>query len=554
MSEPQLKIVPSLSENARDAGQEWTSSQHEAVVGKDILELLSSSMYVDPMSVYREYVQNAADSIDEARSQGLLESTDGRVSIHVDANTRTIRIRDDGTSIPWADFVPRLSNLGASRKRGTPARGFRGVGRLSGLGYCQELIFRGRTDDEFLVSELRWDGRALKTMLRNAGHDKNLKTLVNEIISVRRVPANDYPKRFFEIEMRGVIRHRDDRLLSPRSVADYLAQVAPVPFFPDFKYGAEISSALGQFVRLGNLAIHIDDSEVPLYRPHQNVIKVDGETEAKFNEMEMVEIHGIDGGISAFGWILHHEYAGALSSRALVKGIRLRSGNVQVGDNNLVEALFAEPRFNSWAVGEIHIVDPKVLPNGRRDNFEHSVHLDNVINQIGPAAREITRRCRQNSIARKLERVFEIHRDAALERAKAVSRGGITKASRQLHADAAYNSLKAMRRVLQGRNLDEDVKTSLAQKADTIESRVKTLIGEKAEARDPLSMFSGAQRAAYQKIISLIYECSTNKIVAGLLVEKLLVKLTVESKSKAAQSKRSSRPGAKRSLLKRKSK
>ena len=106
--------------------------------------------------------------------------------------------------------------------------------------------------------------------------------------------------------------------------------------------------------------------------------------------------------------------------------------------------------------------------------------------------------------------------------------------------------------LVQGRNLDEDVKSSLAQKADTIESRVKTLIGEKAEARDPLSMFSGAQRTAYQKIISLIYECSTNKTVAGLLVEKLLVKLTVATKSKVAQSKGSPKTGAKRSPLKRK--
>ena len=553
MSEPQLKIVSFLHQTARDAGDGWSSSQHEAVVGKDILELLSSSMYVDPMSVYREYVQNAADSIDEARSQGLLEKNAGSVSIRIDANTRTIRLRDDGTSIPWADFAIRLSNLGASLKRGTPARGFRGVGRLSGLGYCQELIFRGRTDGEDLVSELRWDGRALKTMLRNSGHDKNLKTLVNEIISVRRVSGKDQPKRFFEVEMRGVIRHRDDRLLTRQSVADYLSQVAPVPFSPDFKYGGEISSALGQFVRLGNLAVTIDDSEVPLYRPHRDVLKVDGEVEAKFSEMQVVEIHGIDGGTSAFGWILHHEYAGALSNRTLVKGIRLRSGNVQVGDNNLVEALFAEPRFNSWAVGEIHIVDPKVLPNGRRDNFEHSVHLDNVINQIGPSAREITRRCRQNSIARKLEREFEIHRDAALERAKTVSRGGITKAARQLHADAAFKSIKAMRKVLEGRNLDEEVKSSLAHKADSIEGRVKTLIGEKAEARDPLAMFSGVQRAAYEKVISLIYECSVNKIVAGLLVDKLLVKLTVETKAKNSPSKRSAKAVFKRSPSKKKS-
>ena len=508
----------------------WRVSSHEAVIGKDILELLSSSMYVDPMCVYREYVQNAADSIDEARAAGLLPPGGGSISIRIDPNTRSVRIRDDGVSISWPEFVERLSNLGASRKRGTPARGFRGVGRLSGLGYCQELIFRGRTGGEVLVSELRWDGRTLKTSLRNSAHDKHLKALIRDVVAVRRVPATkDEPKRFFEVEMRGVIRHRDDRLLSDKAVADYLSQVAPIAFSPEFKYGAQIAARLEQFVRLGNVAIHINGAETPLYRPHENAMKLDGQVEAKFSELELLEITGMDGGVSAVAWVLHHEYAGALSNRTLVKGLRLRSGNVQVGDNSLLEGLFSEPRFNSWAVGEIHIVDPKVLVNGRRDNFEHSVHLDNVINQIGPVAREITRRCRQNSISRKWAREFETHQGAAIERAKTVSRGGITRASRRANADAALKSLKAMRKVLETRNLAEAVKAELSRKADATEGRVRQLLGENATESDPLAIFSGQQKMAYQKVISLIYDCSNNRAVAGILVERILNKLAKDN-------------------------
>ncbi len=37
-----------------------------AIVGKDILELISVSMYVDPLTLYREYIQNATDAIDLA--------------------------------------------------------------------------------------------------------------------------------------------------------------------------------------------------------------------------------------------------------------------------------------------------------------------------------------------------------------------------------------------------------------------------------------------------------------------------------------------------------
>src|SRR5437773_2616258 len=118
----------------------WTRPEQPLVVGKDILELLSTSMYIDPMSMYREYVQNSADAIDLAQSGGLLHGP-GRVDVRMDQSTRTVFIRDNGSGLGRDQFVPQLTALGGSKKRGTGARGFRGVGRLAGLAFCQELIF-----------------------------------------------------------------------------------------------------------------------------------------------------------------------------------------------------------------------------------------------------------------------------------------------------------------------------------------------------------------------------------------------------------------------------
>ena len=44
----------------------------EIIIGKDILELLSNAMYVEPLTIYREYLQNSADSIDDAVKDVLL--------------------------------------------------------------------------------------------------------------------------------------------------------------------------------------------------------------------------------------------------------------------------------------------------------------------------------------------------------------------------------------------------------------------------------------------------------------------------------------------------
>jgi hypothetical protein len=526
-----LRVVTASRVKAGDGLADWGPNTAPIVVGKDVLELLSTSMYVDAMTIYREYIQNAADAIDEARDKGLLAdgAFAGKVDITIDTTARLIRIQDNGTGIAWPEFAERLSNLGSSAKRGTGARGFRGVGRLAGLGYCQELIFRSRVEGDTHVSELRWDCRALKTALRSARHTQPIATLIQDIVSVRRVPAERQPKRFFEVELRGVVRHRNDRLLSPVAVAEYLAQVAPVPFSPEFTLGDEIVVALRPHVRLGDLDIRLNGSEQPLFRPHRNRVEVSEGQFDKVSELEIRELTGVDGGTGAIAWVLHHGYLGAFPARALVKGIRFRAANMQVGDNNLLEELFPEPRFNGWAIGEIHVLDPKVVPNGRRDHFEQSVHYDNLINQITPTAREIARRCRQSSIGRKWIREFELHRDSALAHAKAFARGGLSRAAKRSHSDTVAKSLKAIQKVLATRHIGDDTRADLSAQAQALETRVIKLLGAPAKETDPLDGFKPHVRAAYQNIISMIYNFASNSAAAASLVEKILARLSEES-------------------------
>ena len=526
-----LRVVtpPHAKENHSSA--DWLPSSTPIVVGKDVLELVSTSMYVDAMTIYREYTQNAADAIDEAREKGLLSNNArGRVEITIDPAARLIRIRDNGTGIAWPEFVERLSNLGSSAKRGTAARGFRGVGRLAGLGYCQELVFRSRVEGESHVSELRWDCRALKTALRATQNSQPIAALIQGIVSVRRVKAESQPRRFFEVELAGVVRHRNDRLLSPIAVGEYLAQVAPVPFSPGFTFGEEIVAALQPHVRLGDLDIRINESEQPVFRPHTNRVEIgDGQFD-KVKGLEIRELPEVNGGIGAIAWILHHGYVGAIPSKALVKGIRFRVGNMQVGDNNLLEELFPEPRFNGWSIGEVHMLDSKVVPNGRRDNFEQSVHFDNLVNQLTPSAREIARRCRYSSIGRKWVREFELHKDTALSHAKACARGGLSRAAKRSHSDVVAKSLRAIKKVIATRHIDDDTRAELSTKAVDLEIRVIKMLGVPAAEKDPLDGFKPQVRAAYQNIISMIYDLASNSAAAASLVEKILDRLEGEAK------------------------
>ena len=59
-------------------------------IGKNILENLTSGMYTDSKFIYREYVQNAADAIDDAIAKNIITNEDAKILINIDSQNRTI--------------------------------------------------------------------------------------------------------------------------------------------------------------------------------------------------------------------------------------------------------------------------------------------------------------------------------------------------------------------------------------------------------------------------------------------------------------------------------
>ena len=105
----------------------------EIEIGKFTLESLTTGMYNNPEIVYREYIQNAVDSFDNAVSQKLMNPDDCRIEVIVDAYRQEISIKDNGTGIGKELAVKTLLDIGNSTKIHTSNRGFRGIGRLGGL-------------------------------------------------------------------------------------------------------------------------------------------------------------------------------------------------------------------------------------------------------------------------------------------------------------------------------------------------------------------------------------------------------------------------------------
>jgi molecular chaperone HtpG len=261
-----------------------------------------------------------------------------------------------------------------------------------------------------------------------------------------------------------------------------------------------------------------------MYRPHRNWLDLGSGNSDEFKEVEFITIPGVDGGTAAVGWVLHHGYVGALPLSTLVKGLRFRVGNVQVGDDRLLEELFPEARFNSWAVGEIHVTDPRVILNGRRDHFEQNVHYSNLLTHLTPLARDLSRRCRTSSIRRNRWREFIRLIEGAREKLAIVKQGSLGRAEQARFLREVHAAVAAAEKLLAGEQFEP-------QNGMSPEREIQKLKREtaKAEGSDrsagALNHLPRARRRSYEQVFSLLYECAPNKTVAKAIIDRMLARL-----------------------------
>lgn len=512
-----LKLVPA------DADASTTLSA-PVRVGKDVLGLLSAAMYTEPLAIVREYVQNSADSIDVAYDSGVLSPRKpGRIDIVADAQDRSLTIRDNGLGIERAHAEEVLVAFGLSSKRGTEARGFRGIGRLGGLGFAQRVVFRTRFVGEETISEIAWDCRSLRAILLDAGERSDLAEVVRRVVSVRSIEDRAAPEHFFEVQLQSVGRVRSDRLLDATALTGYLEQVAPLPLSPTLRFAEEISTYVGEFVSRRRIDVTVNGSE-PLYRPHRTGFAVTGNKTDRFSEVELLKYMGLNGGLAAIGWILHHGYRGALKSSEAIRGLRARVGDIQIGDETLFTRIFPESRFNGWIVGELHIVDRGIIPNGRRDDFEATAAHAHFLNQLVPLGRELGRRCRASSMERARFQAFLRHEATVLELARQIRNRRLTGKRQKAALREAFAALEAMKKLLPHCSTKKAVLADLSSSLRGCQS----VLGKSKEAgrtEDPLASIPRGKRATVEEVLGAVQVCMSNKRAAELLVDRITKRL-----------------------------
>lgn len=345
-------------------------------IGKFTLESLTTGMYNEPESCYREYIQNAVDSIDAAVEQGILRRDDSRIEIIVDEQHGVISIKDNGTGISSVAARKTLLDIGNSTKLHTINRGFRGIGRLGGLSYCKKLSFCTSFAGEDVKTIITFDCEKLKELLIPGQGDYHTLQSVIEAVTETTYLEEQESSHYFIVKLEEV----DDisSLLDIDLVRDYISQVAPVPYNKKFYWASTIKQELQtKGVQIEEYPVFVGKSFEKLsqvfkpYKISQDISLRSGVTKDEIMGISFFDISASENEKIACGWYADTDFLGTIADADL-SGIRVRLGNILIGDAKTLSPYFKESRFNGWVLGELYIISAHLIPNARRDDFERN--------------------------------------------------------------------------------------------------------------------------------------------------------------------------------------
>lgn len=481
-----------------------------SLMGADILNLITTGMYHTPLAVYREYIQNAADAI-----AGSPWNDEGRVEVSIDAGQRKVTIRDNGPGLTHAQAKRDLIPIARSRKRRGVDRGFRGIGRLSGLAFAEAVTFRTRSQATQAVTEVKWDGATLRASIVAA---ENSREIIEKCVNVSKAEEGDWPEHFFEVEIEQVARHAANRILNRDAVRRYIGEVGPVPMCEEFPFREEIEALFEDRHQPLTLEVTINAEEEPVRRRHGADLKFSEERTGAFVELEPIRVPAADTDkTAAIGWIAHSSYLGAIPKDLGVRGIRLREGNIQIGDENALDTLFREERFNRWCVGEIHVVDARLLPNGRRDYFEPGPHMRQIENHLESIIQSVVHRCRNASSARNQQRKVQTtldHMDSAYELAGS---GYLKAADAKALIEKMMEKVPTLEESLDPTDPDHENKVTELERLRSKLSQFRPKRG-----RPPMGKVQKAEIATYQRVFKALTDLCPSPSAAKEMIEGVL--------------------------------
>lgn len=235
-------------------------------MGIRLLETLTSALYEDPIVFFREYVQNSADAFIKH------PVANSRIDIRIDTGNRIIEFIDNGYGIDFDDFKHKMRSIGKSDKgMAVDQIGFRGIGRLSAMPFCNKLIFINKVEGFSELQEFSWDGEKYNKLLTQSDSD-DLERAVDEITECNmKHYSGNVKDHFFKVRLISYSDEIKDLIETDEFTAN-LSKLLPVKYSDDFFAKDQIHEHYAEFMgdRLEKYEFDVFLDGNQLFKPYTN--------------------------------------------------------------------------------------------------------------------------------------------------------------------------------------------------------------------------------------------------------------------------------------------
>jgi len=343
-------------------------------VGKKILQTLVLNLYNNPRCIYREYIQNAFDSINCAVKNGVLNNiNEGSVSITILDDF--IKIEDNGLGIKRSLAPQVLTDIANGTKDGIDQAGMYGIGRLSGGGYCKELKFKTSFQGENVATIVSLDVDKLRFIISDDNDERSAEKIIADIANVTFV-EEDISTHYLSVEMISIVSSADI-LLNKEDIKQYIQSVAPVGYSPIFrqliKNSPQTDFSKRHLEEVQSIHVSINNEYLDIQKPYTQKVGADIIKKLRYFSI-------IDGekGELAWGWYGVTPFTVAIPQNDPIVGIRLRKHNISL-DPHYLDNLFKEARGNNYFVGEIFISNDEISPDSSREGLAAGEFTDALL-------------------------------------------------------------------------------------------------------------------------------------------------------------------------------
>jgi hypothetical protein len=496
-------------------------------IGSYVLETLTTGMYGESRNALREYVQNSFDAIRSAVAAGLMTLDVGRIDVLL-AGPNSLVIQDNGVGLGSASAWGTLTAIGASKKDRKRDAGFRGIGRLAGIAFCDRLSFTTKAAGENVETTVTFDCLALREGMSPESGGEALVELLQRTVTATVNSTEDSSQHYMTVTLQGLAAAPDD-FKDLNAIRAYLAETSPVPFDPDWEMRARIAAEAQRLQKpIEEVALFIGETRetaTQIYKRYRSSYATADGVAAIINGLEFYS----DEQGHWWGWVGIPDRPGLLKDK-LTHGLRFRVKNIQVDGTMIFDRLFARKnesydRFNRYYIGEVHVTPDLLIPNARRDGFEDNAAWNQLeASLFKTICTPLTRRAYKLSKGRQsqMDVIERKVTDLTQEIDAAFSNGNSIQ--EEAKVTLLYNLTKVRSQVAKAvKDADPETKVQLTSHLEVLDQAQQKLSGVDSE-RDRIASRKTIREELLAQVLEIIQpylEPSTFAKVRKLLREKL---------------------------------